>query len=504
MPAWTWSCLALGGVSQLHNLVLMADGDKLSEAVKDGSVSHKRLDDMVTRILTSWIALGQADEWHLPRYQRWTLDDEVEHNGQIYRNLHEDVRRHDTADFVRKAAIESTVLLKNDGVLPLKARRIGVFGTDADYPITVSGCGGDLFCLESTGRRHWNGTVTIGGGSGAGYATYIVPPIEGISRRGRKAGARVDHVLRDDEAHYPAIASVARSVEVCIVSVSLFLVEGWDRSALRLDNDGEELIKHVERNCGGEVVVVLHAGGPVVMEDWIDLPKVKGVIFAGYPGQESGNALADVLWGDASPGGRLAFTIGKKESDWPDAIIRKKSDEPRSHFNEGPYIDYKWFDKKDITPRFEFGFGLTYSTFELSHLKVKAEHRKDKTSIVETNEKHEGKHGLYDVLYVATVDVKNTGKVAAAAVPQLYLTLPSDDQPRSLRGYAKVHLKPGETKTVEFPLVSRVTSLTNMQRKKDLAVWDVVKQAWHVPRGEFKFQAGQSSRDLTLSKTVKL
>lgn len=332
MRAWTRSCRGLGGVSRLTLLLPGitdaddTDGDKLTEAVNKGDVSHARLDDMVTRILTSWIALGQKDKWHSPRYQRWNLEDSVLLNGHTYHNLHEEVRQPDTAAFVRRVAVESHTLLKNeDNVLPFKnVRRIGVFGSDADYPVTIAGCGGDLFCLETTGRRHWNGTVTIGGGSGAGYGTYVVPPIEGISLRGRKAGVRVDQVLRDDRDHYPAIATVARSVEVCVVAVSLFLVEGWDRETLRLDNDGEELIKHVAGNCAGDVVVVLHAGGPVVMEDWINLPKVKGVIFAGYPGQESGNALADVLWGDAAPGGRLAFTIGKRESDWPDSILRKK------------------------------------------------------------------------------------------------------------------------------------------------------------------------------------
>lgn len=124
-------------------------------------------------------------------------------------------------------------------------------------------------------------------------------------------------------------------------------------------------------------------------------------------------------------------------------------------FSEGLEIDYKWFDARNITPRFEFGFGLTYSTFDLSRLRVRAEHVKDTTSVVKTNEAHEGKHGLYDVVYVAEVDVTNTGKVRAAAVPQLYVTFPDDDQPRSLRGYAKVHLKPGETKTAKMPLVSR-------------------------------------------------
>jgi beta-glucosidase len=102
-----------------------------------------------------------------------------------------------------------------------------------------------------------------------------------------------------------------------LVFGSVFLVEGWDREHLRLDRDGEELIKTVERSCAGKVVVVLHTGGQVIVEDWIDLPKIAGVVWAGYPGQESGNALVDVLWGDVNPSGKLPFTMGKAVSDWP-------------------------------------------------------------------------------------------------------------------------------------------------------------------------------------------
>lgn len=212
-------------------------------------------------------------------------------------------------------------------MLPLKekVKRIALFGTDADYPTTIAGCGVDLFCTETESKvRHWNGTVTVGGGSGAVYATYVVPPIEAISRRGRQKGMRVDHVLRDDKEHYPAIANVARTVEVCLVFVSVFLVEGADRTTLRLDNDGEELIKHVADKCAGDVVVVIHSGGPVVMEDWIELPRIKGVVWAGYPGQESGNAIANILFGDVNPSGKMAFTLGRREADWPkDNIVRK-------------------------------------------------------------------------------------------------------------------------------------------------------------------------------------
>lgn len=192
--------------------------------------------------------------------------------------------------------------------MPLKGiRRIGVFGTDADYPPTSSGCGPDLFCTVASKTRYWNGTVTIGGGSGAAYADYVAAPIEAISLRARQEGIRLDTVLHDDEAHFGTMGWIASQSEVCVVFVSVFLVEAWDRTKLRLDHDGEEMIKTVERSCAGEVVVVMHVGGQVIIEDWVDLPKIGGVIFAGYPGQETGNAIADILWGDVNPSGKVSF-----------------------------------------------------------------------------------------------------------------------------------------------------------------------------------------------------
>ncbi|TXT15566.1 hypothetical protein VHUM_00069 [Vanrija humicola] len=472
-------------------------GDRLLKALKDGKVKEKRLDDMAVRILTPWIAFGQADKWNVVNYQMYNLGDEVYVGRHTFRNQHVDPRREDSAEFARKAAEQSHVLLKNDGVLPLKksVRRIGVFGSDADYPITVSGCGPDMWCTTETKRMHWNGTVTIGGGSGATYPNYVVPPIEAISRRGRETGMRVDHVLRDEKAFYGTIANVAIASEVCLVFVSVFQYESWDRSTLRLDRDGEELIKHVANKCAGDVVVVIHSGGQVLVEDWIDLPKVKGVIFAGYPGQETGNALANVLWGDVNPSAKLAFTMGRKESDWPpNSIVRKikKGDAPRLHFAEGVAIDYKWFDKHYIDPRFEFGFGLSYTSFKLADLKVEAKYSPVQDTIQQTNEQHEGRYDLYDVLLEASVSVSNTGDVFGGEAPQLYMSFPDGEKgqpPRHLRGYTKVWLEPGETKRVTFPL-----------RKKDVSVWDVKRQLWHIPKGTFTFSAGHSSRQLVLEK----
>lgn len=224
--------------------------------------------------------------------------------------------------------------------------------------------------------------------------------------RARSQGIRVDHVLHDDAMHFESMAYIASQSEVCLVFVSVFLMEAWDREpGLKLDHEGEELIKHVERNCAGEVVVVMHIGGTVIVEDWIDLPKVGGVVFAGYPGQDSGNAIVDILWGDVNPSGKLPFTMGKSTADWPTGnIVRETSTSsalfgnaevhPRAVFSEGLAIDYKWFDKWNIEPRYEFGFGLSYTSFEMADLRVERSHQPAVDTVQATNEKYEGEAGL--------------------------------------------------------------------------------------------------------------
>lgn len=154
-----------------------------------------------------------------------------------------------------------------------------------------------------------------------------------------------------------------------------------DRNDLNLQKNGDKLIEGVAKGCGkgnGNVIVVIHSVGPVILEKFIDLPNVKAVLLANLPGQESGNALVDVIFGDVNPSGRLPYTIAKKEEDYgPGSKIKYLPSpveglSPQQNFSEGLYIDYRYFDKEEITPRFEFGYGLSYTAFQLSSLKVTA------------------------------------------------------------------------------------------------------------------------------------
>ncbi|KAK5988214.1 putative beta-glucosidase E [Cladobotryum mycophilum] len=558
-------------------------GPHLSRAVLNGSLPIERLDDMVLRIVASWYQLGQDDSSRFenkgPNFSSWTFDklgiiapgssspqEEVEINKFV--NV-----QADHSSLARQVAAEGTVLLKNDGALPLKPSglmgnndkpptreskvRIGIFGEDA-------GPGkGPNYCAD---RGCNQGTLASGWGSGAVEFPYLVTPVEAIREKFDKEKVRVNEFITNDKPKAYALVNQ----DICIVFVNSDAGEGYltwagvrgDRNDLRLQKNGDEFVVNIAKNCGGgfgTTIVVIHAVGPVVIEPWIDLPGVKAVIAANLPGQESGNAVVDILFGEENPSGKLPYTVGKSLDNYgkggqvlyfPNGVV------PQQNFDEGLYIDYRHFDKHNIEPRFEFGFGLSYTKFELKDLKItekkprsplpaerpahdveppkldatipKAEEalfpsniRKLKKYIYpyinSVDEIKQGKYpypvgydvkqplsgagggeggnpDLWEVHVIVSVDVSNTGDVAGKVVPQLYLSYPGsqtvDFPVKVLRGFDKVHLEKGETKTVGFSLTRR-----------DLSYWDVTRQNWVIPDGEFTFAVGESSRDLRVQGT---
>lgn len=170
----------------------------------------------------------------------------------------------------------------------------------------------------------------------------------------------------------------------------------------------------------------MHIPGPVLVDAWIDHPNITAVVAPLLPGEQTGNALVSVLYGDISPSGKLPFTIAKREEDYPPDTITYQSEAenlaPQADFTEGNFIDYKWFDANNITPRFEFGFGLSYSTFEYSNIRKNETFAFDSLAIQKTNEQFVGQQegeSLYDVLLSVQVDVQNTGEVVACEAAQL-------------------------------------------------------------------------------------
>jgi beta-glucosidase len=378
-------------------------GHHLTRAVYNGSVPVERLNDMVVRTVAAWYQMGQDNKERFPdegpNFSSWTNDQVgLLHPGSDDKNAigivnkFVNVQGEDNAHgkLARKIAAEGIVLLKNENnILPLRRQgglqnvpqdrrrplfHVSVIGEDAsESPDGMNACA-DRGCNR--------GTLASGWGSGAVDFPYLVTPLDAISEyyndgvaissfNGTAMNNELDHIARDSD--------------LCLVFTNADGGEGYiasgdikgDRNDLLLQNNGDDLINSVARVCGNgtaPVVVVLHAIGPVLVESFADNPNVKGIILANLPGQESGNALVDILFGEVNPSGHLPYTIGKSLEDYgPSALILSNADTlvPQQNFSEGSLIDYRHFDFYEIAPRYEFGFGLSYTTWTLSNPSLK-------------------------------------------------------------------------------------------------------------------------------------
>jgi beta-glucosidase len=275
---------------------------------------------------------------------------------------------------------------------------------------------------------------------------------------------------------YADAIAAAKSSDVAIVCVSTKGSEGEgnDRPSMDLPNNQAALIRAVAA-ANARTIVVLNNGTPVTMADW--LKSVPGVIEAWFPGQEGGAAIADILFGNVNPSGKLPDTLAAKRSDYPDFGNFPGSNHDEK-YAEDIYVGYRHFDKANVQPLFPFGFGLSYTSFKYSNLSLSSSAF--------------GPDGGVTV----RVDVTNTGKRAGEEVVQLYIhdLKPVIDRPvRELKGFAKIALQPGETKTVQFTI-----------KPRDLAYFDVTGPQWKANAGDYEIQVGASSRDIRLKKSVHL
>lgn len=263
-------------------------------------------------------------------------------------------------------------MLKNkNNTLPLKKpRNIALVGSDMGPshrgPNGFPDRGGD------------EGTLAMGWGSGTANFPYLIDPLTAIAHQARQDQTTLQWWFNDwDLSGVPAIAQVADVTIVGINSDSgeeYITVDGnvGDRNNLTAWHNGDQVVL-AAANHSSNVVVVVHSVGPIDMEAWIEHPNVTAVLWAGLPGQESGNALVDVLYGKYNPSGRLPYTIAKKRSDYSADIIYVNTSipaEPQVNYTEGLFIDYRHFLQQNITPRYEFGFGLSYSKFNYTNLQV--------------------------------------------------------------------------------------------------------------------------------------
>ncbi|KAF1832223.1 beta-glucosidase [Decorospora gaudefroyi] len=351
-------------------------GPNLTVSILNGTVPQWRLDDAATRIMTAYYYVGR-DKVNVPtNFDSWTRD--TYGNVHYYAgtgygliNEHVDVRG-DHFRSIRRMAAKSTVLLKNSGALPLSGTEkwTSVFGDDA-----AVGKYGPNGCPD---RGCNNGTLAMGWGSGTADFPYLIAPLEAIKNEVASNGGVVQSVT--DNYAYNQIQSMASQSSVAIVFVNADSGEGYitvdgnmgDRNNLTLWGSGDALIQNVSALCNNTIVVI-HSVGPVLVNSFYDSENITAILWAGLPGQESGNAIADILYGRRNPGGKLPFTIGSSVSEYgPDLIYEPTNGHgsPQDNFEEGVFIDYRAFDKKNIEPIYEFGFGLSYTTFSYSDIKV--------------------------------------------------------------------------------------------------------------------------------------
>ncbi|PSS05280.1 glycoside hydrolase family 3 protein [Coniella lustricola] len=440
-------------------------GPQLLTAVDSGQVSESRVDDMVTRILASWYYIGQD----APGYPVINLAAAVQD---------------DHKDNVRAVARDGIVLLQNTGgILPLIApKKLALVGSAA-----VVNPAGPNACTD---RGCDTGTLGMGWGSGTANYPYLVAPYDALKTQAAADGTTLSLDSSDTTTNVTSTVSGADAAIVVITADSgegYITVEGnaGDRNSLDPWHSGNALVQAVAA-ANNNTIVVVQSVGPVILETILALPGVKAVVWAGLGSQESGNALVDILYGSTSPSGKLPYTIAKAASDYPSTPVPGNDSYP-----EGLYIDYRHFDESNISPRYEYGFGLSYTSFTYSDITVTS----NATSGPATGTiAPGGREDLFDTVATVTVTITNSGSVAGAEVAQLYVSLPNSapaSPPRQLRGFDKLSLAAGASGTAIFNL-----------RQKDLSYWDVVSQNWIVPKGSFGISVGASSRDLRLNETI--
>nr|AAB08445.1 beta-1,2-D-glucosidase [Septoria lycopersici]AAB08446.1 tomatinase [Septoria lycopersici]prf//2208445A beta2 tomatinase [Septoria lycopersici] len=477
-------------------------GGNLTEAVLNGTIPEARVDDMARRILMPYFFLGQdtdfptvdpstgfvfARTYNYPD-EYLTLGGLDPYNPPPARDV-----RGNHSDIVRKVAAAGTVLLKNvNNVLPLKEpKSVGIFGNGA-ADVTE----GLTFTGDDSGP--WGadiGALSVGGGSGAGRHTHLVSPLAAIRKRTESVGGRVQYLLSNSRIVNDDFTSIYPTPEVCLVFLKTWAREGTDRLSYENDWNSTAVVNNVARRCPNTIVVT-HSGGINTMP-WADNANVTAILAAHYPGQENGNSIMDILYGDVNPSGRLPYTIPKLATDYdfPVVNITNEAQDPyvwQADFTEGLLIDYRHFDARNITPLYEFGYGLSYTTFEIEGVaNLVAKSAKLSAFPASTDISHPGGNpDLWEEVVSVTAAVKNTGSVSGSQVVQLYISLPADGIPENspmqvLRGFEKVDLQPGQSKSVEFSIMRR-----------DLSFWNTTAQDWEIPNGQIEFRVGFSSRDI--------
>ncbi len=422
--------------------------EPLRLAVNGGVVPRARLDDMVSRILRAMFANGNFD---LPP-QHQPIDD--------------------AAGFAaaQRTVEEGSVLLRNaNNVLPLgpEVKRIVIIGGHADKGV-IGGGGSSMVGWTAKGTNAvpgvlpttWPGPVIF----------HPSSPLEAL--RAERPDASIEYVDGRDVA---AAARAAAGADVAIVFATQWSAESVDLPHMKLPDNQDALIAGVAK-ANPKTVVVLETNGPVELP-W--LQQVPAVLQAWYPGIRGGEGIAALLTGKVNPSGRLPVTWPVDASQLPRPEVnglgfnpKHKPDDTIDYDIEGANVGYKWFAAKGLTPQFAFGHGLSYTTFTYENLSA--------TSMGQR--------------LVATVDIRNTGKVAGADVAQLYLKMPEGSAtPIRLIGFQKVTLQPGESRRIRIEA-----------EPKTLASFDTADKQWKIAEGRYELQLSRSANEPVETSPVVL
>lgn len=423
--------------------------DPLKKAVEEGEVPKSRLDDMVHRILRSMFAAGVVDD-------------------PPVRSVVDPFRGRDDAQHIEE---ESIVLLKNSGrLLPLKATMTGsiaLIGSHADVGILS---GGGSAQVDAPGGNAANPRP---GGATWGETVYFPSsPLRYIREKAPNASVQFN-----DGKNLSAAAAMARSASVAIVFVNQPMREDQDSATLSLPENQDALVDAVAA-ANPNTIVILETGGPVTMP-WIE--KVKGVAEIWYPGIGGAQALANVLFGEVNPSGKLPVTFARNDAQLPHPIVPGTEHELSSlasngnhppfdlKYTEGAEVGYKWFEATKTEPLFPFGYGLSYTTYTYSGLTID------------------------DAKKTVHFTVRNTGTREGTEVAQVYVALPgkAKEPYQRLVGWKRVKLAPGASTDVSVPLDPEYLSVFNTDTNN-----------WQLLSGDYKIMAGTSSNNTPLRGTL--
>jgi beta-glucosidase-like glycosyl hydrolase len=406
----------------------------LANAITAGTLSQATINDRVGRILTQMFAFGMFDN---PQAGSLSATVTSAAHQQTALQLGE----------------EGSVLLKNNGILPLNpagTESIAVIGTDA-------GAGVEL----------------AGGGSGTVTSSNTIWPITGI-QNAAGPNVKVTYTPGNDNGttNIPQAVAAAKAATDAVIYVNLAEGEETDLTTLDLSATDESMISQVAA-ANPNTIVVINSGGPVVMP-WLN--SVAGVFENWYGGQETGAAMAALIFGTVNPSGKLPLTFPSSLSQVPaQSTAQWPGTSAGVTYSEGVNIGYRWYQAQNITPVFPFGYGLSYTNFSFSNLNVGAFNANGRATV--------------------TATITNTGSKAGADVAQLYVSDPaaSQDPPQQLAGFQRVTLNPGQAATVTFPLTIH-----------NLASWSSADNAWEAQAGTYGISVGDSSASRPLAGSTSL